>query len=43
MMSVNAFHDGWHLALAVFGVHLLVLGYLIVRAENLRAFSASWC
>jgi Domain of unknown function (DUF4386) len=35
MMSVDAFHDGWTLALAVFGAHLLVLGYLIVRAAYL--------
>jgi Domain of unknown function (DUF4386) len=28
MMSVNAFNDEWHAALALFGLHLLVLGYL---------------
>jgi hypothetical protein len=29
---VDAFRDGWNLALVIFGIHLLVLGYLIVRA-----------
>jgi hypothetical protein len=32
MMSVNAFNDEWHAALAIFGLHLLVLGYLAFRS-----------
>ena len=32
MMSVNAFNDGWGAALAIFGLHLLVLGYLVFRS-----------
>jgi len=28
MMSVNAFNDEWHAALAICGFHLIVLGYL---------------
>ncbi len=32
MMSVNAFNDGWDLALVIFGLHLLVLGYLIFKS-----------
>ncbi len=29
MMSVDAFNDGWDVALVLFGLHLIVLGYLI--------------
>jgi hypothetical protein len=29
MNSVNAFNDGWDAALVIFGLHLLVLGYLV--------------
>lgn len=32
MMSVNAFNDGYHAALAIFGLHLLVLGYLVFKS-----------
>lgn len=32
MMSVNAFNDGWDAALAIFGLHLLVLGYLVFKS-----------
>ncbi len=32
MMFVNAFNDGWDAALAIFGLHLLVLGYLVFRS-----------
>ncbi len=32
MMSVNAFNDGWDAALAIFGLHLLVLGYLVYKS-----------
>ncbi len=32
MMSVAAFNDGWDAALAIFGLHLLVLGYLVFKS-----------
>jgi hypothetical protein len=31
--AVNAFKDGWNLALVIFGLHLLVLGYLVVKSS----------
>ncbi|HEX2373951.1 MAG TPA: DUF4386 family protein [Actinomycetota bacterium] len=31
--SLSQFKDGWDLALAVFGLHLLVLGYLVFRSK----------
>jgi hypothetical protein len=33
MMALNAFGDGWDFALAIFGLHLLVLGYLVFKAS----------
>jgi hypothetical protein len=33
LTSVEAFQDGWDLALVIFGLHLLVLGYLVVRSR----------
>jgi len=33
MTSVNAFKDGWNVALAIFGLHLLVLGYLVFKSN----------
>jgi hypothetical protein len=33
MTSVNEFKDGWNVALAIFGLHLLVLGYLVFRSN----------
>jgi hypothetical protein len=33
MTSVNEFTDGWNVALAIFGLHLLVLGYLVFRSN----------
>ena len=32
MTSVNQFQDGWNLALVLFGLHLLVLGYLVFKS-----------
>lgn len=32
MVSVNAFNDGWDAALVLFGLHLLLLGYLIFKS-----------
>jgi Domain of unknown function (DUF4386) len=33
MLSLSAFKSGWDLGLAIFGFHLLVLGYLIVKSS----------
>jgi len=33
MTSVNEFKDGWNVALAIFGLHLLVLGYLVFKSN----------
>ena len=32
MTSVNRFTNGWDVALVIFGLHLLVLGYLVFRS-----------
>lgn len=32
LLSVETFQDGWDVALLVFGVHLALVGYLIVKA-----------
>lgn len=32
MLFINAFTDVWELGLAVFGVHLTLLGYLFLRS-----------
>lgn len=32
MFLVNAFKDEWHFGLILFGIHLCLLGYLIIRA-----------
>ena len=32
LSAVNAFQSGWDTALAVFGLHLLVLGIVVVQA-----------
>ncbi|MFD9466722.1 DUF4386 domain-containing protein [Streptomyces sp. NPDC060027] len=32
LASVNAFKDGWDAALVIFGLHLLVLGHLVLRS-----------
>lgn len=34
MLSVDSFQSGWAIALAFFGVYLLLLGYLAYRAEH---------
>ena len=33
MTSLNAFQSGWDLAIAVFSLHLVVLGYLVFRSD----------
>lgn len=33
LLSLNAFGDGWDLALALFGVHLILVGYLVFNAR----------
>jgi hypothetical protein len=32
MLFLNAFSDGWEMGLAIFGIHLLVLGYLAFKS-----------
>ena len=32
MLALNAFSDGWDLGLALFGIHLILLGYLVFNA-----------
>ena len=32
MLQLNAFLSGWDLGLLIFGAHLLVLGYLVVKS-----------
>ena len=38
MLSLNAFTEGWNIGLAVFGLHLLVLGYLVFKSGYLPKF-----
>lgn len=33
MAAVEAFNDGWDIGLAIFGVHLILLGYLVVKSN----------
>lgn len=32
MLSLNAFTDMWNLGMAIFGIHLLLIGYLVFRS-----------
>lgn len=36
MLSLNMFSQGWELGLIIFGFHLLLLGYLILKAGYMR-------
>lgn len=36
MLSVNNFTLGWNFALTIFGIHLLIIGYLLFRAGFMR-------
>jgi len=36
MLSVNNFTQGWNFAMTIFGVHLLLIGYLLFRAGYLK-------
>jgi hypothetical protein len=38
LLSLNAFTDGWDIGLAIFGLHLLVVGYLVFRSGYLPKF-----
>jgi hypothetical protein len=38
MLSLNAFTDGWNIGLAIFGLHLLVAGYLVFKSGYLPKF-----
>jgi hypothetical protein len=33
MLSIDAYHYGWRIGLVFFGVHLLLLGYAMVKSE----------
>jgi hypothetical protein len=32
LVSYNAFHSGWNIGMVIFSLHLLVLGYLIIKS-----------
>jgi hypothetical protein len=34
MLFLNAFSDGWNIGLAIFGLHLLILGYLVFKLSG---------
>ncbi len=38
MVSLSAFRSGWDLGLAIFGLHLLVLGYLVFKSS----YASKW-
>jgi len=33
MIALNAFSDGWDIGLAIFGVHLVLVGWLVLKAD----------
>ena len=36
MLSVNNFTQGWNFAMTIFGIHLLLLGYLLFKASYMK-------
>ncbi|SEQ34018.1 DUF4386 domain-containing protein [Piscibacillus halophilus] len=32
MLYINAFNNGWNISLIIFGIHLLILGYLVFKS-----------
>ncbi len=38
MLSLNAFNDGWNIALVFFGLHLGLLGYLVLKSNYIPKF-----
>lgn len=38
MVSLSAFQSGWNIGLAIFGLHLLVLGYLVFKS----GYASKW-
>lgn len=38
MLSLNAFGEGWNIALVIFSLHLLALGYLVFRSDFIPKF-----
>ncbi len=38
MVSIDAFRSGWDIGLAIFGLHLLVLGYLVFKS----GYASKW-
>jgi hypothetical protein len=41
-LAFNAFRNGWSLALAIFGVHLALLGYLVFQSSYIPKFIGIW-
>lgn len=41
LLTLNAFSDGWDFGLAVFGLHLVVLGYLVFKADYIPKILAA--
>lgn len=41
MLSVNMFRQGWEFGLIIFGVHLLLIGYLILKAGYMKRILGS--
>jgi|SRR3989338_102961 len=38
MISLNAFNDGWNIGLVFFGIHLGLLGYLVLKSNYIPKF-----
>jgi len=38
LLSLNSFTDGWSIGLAIFGIHLLVVGYLVFKSGYFPKF-----
>lgn len=38
MLSLNAFNDGWNIGLVFFGLHLGLLGYLVLKSNYIPKF-----
>jgi len=38
MLSLSAFQSGWNIGLAIFGLHLLILGYLVFKS----GYTSKW-
>jgi len=38
LLSINGFYQGWSIGLIIFGIHILLLGYLIIRSTYIPTF-----